>query len=256
MKIIAIFMTFILIFGLVGCDEVNETVSSSSDTESVLNNESVANESIDVENFFPSDMSIRDFVMTVYEIESPIYTSLASDLPKENTKYLELRYGYKPTRTTRRYIEAARLDLKSIVNKSHVGKSAANESHVVMMGDCLVIAIAVFDMEENVAYTVKDSTNSAVMRDDRYYTHTDYEKASGDVQYGQAVKTSFEPDENGYGFKATYGYPVWHFICKEYNSIPEDYVLTLTETLYENDKVVSEEVTLTLTYQDIQELLS
>jgi hypothetical protein len=94
------------------------------------------------------------------------------------------------------------------------------------------------------------------VRNDKYYTHTDPDNAKGDVQYGQAVKTSFEPYELGYGFKATYGYPVWHYICKEYNSIPDDYVLTLTEMLYENDKVVSEEVTLTLTYQDIQELLS
>ena len=73
---------------------------------------------------------------------------------------------------------------------------------------------------------------------------------------GQAVKVQFEPFEQGYGYNLSYGYPVWHYVIKKYNSIPDDYVLTLTERLYENDEIVSEEVTLTLTYQDIQELLS
>lgn len=252
MRLLAFIMTVLLTLGLVGCAESHTILNE----KTVSKEETVSNEDINVENFFPSNMSVNDVVIKAYEIEDLIYTSDALDLPKENTKYLEMRYGYKITRQTSRYIEAARLDLKSIENKGKVGKSAAKESHIVMMGDCLFIAIAVYDMKENVAYVVEDSTNSYVVRNDKYYTHTDPAKASGDVQYGQAVKTSFEPDENGYGFKSTYGYPVWHFICKKYNSIPEDYVLTLTERVYENDKVVSEEVTLTLTYQDIQDLLS
>lgn len=260
MRLLAIFIMFILIFGLVGCDEPS-VVSPNSDTESVSSDTPVisgaeSEETFDPSEIFPNNMSVNDFITNLYIIEGDSYTEEAVSLPKENTQYCELLYGCKYYGQSNKYVEAARLDLRSIENKGKVGRKAARESHIVMIGDCLLIAVAVYDMKENVAYVVEDSTNSTVWRDDRHYTHTDPAKASGDVQYGQAVKVQFEPFEQGYGYNLSYGYPVWHYVIKKYNSIPDDYVLTLTERLYENDEVVSEEVTLTLTYQDIQELLS
>lgn len=251
MKITAFILTLFLMFGLVGCFEESEQPESSQVNESRENSELSIEESIDPSEFFPDNMSPNKFVVTVQD------TKIINP-PDENTEYLKMCYGYKPTSQTRKYIEISKLDLRSIENKGKTGNDATRESHIVMLGDCLVIAIAVYDMEENTAYVVKDSTYSPVMTDDRYYTHTDKDKNKDDeCNYGQAVEIPDYYDESGREMCSVYyGYPVWHFICKEYNSIPEDYVLTLTEKLYDGDEVVSEEVTLTLTYQDIQELLS
>ncbi|MBE6683538.1 MAG: hypothetical protein E7595_05230 [Ruminococcaceae bacterium] len=251
MKIIAFILALFLMFGLVGCFEGSEQSESSQVNENSDSSEISTEESIDPSGFFPDNMSPNDFVVRNTEVK-------LTNGPDSDTVFFSILYGYKPTKQTRSFISIDKLDLRSIEQQGKIGKDAARESHVVMLGDCLLIAIAVYDMDENVAYVVEDSTNtSSHMTDDRYYTHTDPEKANDGVNYGQAVQESYEVDEKGDSkFTATYGYPVWHYIVKEYNSIPEDYVLTLTEKLYDGDEVVSEEVTLTLTYQDIQELLS
>ncbi len=250
MKFTAFILVISLMFCLVGCDYANIPPESSQVNDSSNISDSSNDESIDPSEFFPEDMSPNDFVITVRDAK--IFNP-----PDESTTYVELYYGFKPTSQTRRYIEVSKLDLRSIENKGITGKDAARDSHIVMLGDCLVIAVAVYDMEENTAYVVKDSTYSPVMTDDRYYTHTDKDKNKDDeCNYGQAILIPNYYDESGREMSSIYyGYPVWHFVCKEYDSIPEDYVLTLTEKLYENDEVVSEKVTLTLTYKDIQEAL-
>ncbi len=243
-------MALLLMFCLVGCDYANIPPESSQVNDSSNISDNSSEESIDPSEFFPEDMTPDDFVVRNSEIK-------LTNGPDSDTVFFSILYGYKPTRQTRSFISIDKLDLRSIENKGKTGKDAARDSHLVMLGDCLLIAIAVYDMEENTAYVVEDSTNtSSHMTDDRYYTHTDPEKANEGTNYGQAVQESYEVDEKGDSkFTATYGYPVWHYIVKEYDSIPEDYVLTLTEKLYENDEVVSEKVTLTLTYKDIQEAL-
>ena len=243
MKITALILALLLIFGLVGCNYEETPVESSQVSEST------GEESVDPSEFFPENMSVNDFVVRVVENEE-------LKQPDSDTKYLEVVYGYKETSQTRRFIGVEMLDLRSVATKGNVGRDAAGESHIVMLGDCLLIAIAVYDMKDGCAYVVKDSTNSGVMTDNRFYTHTNPDKANEGNNYGQAFQLSAEVDENGNSdFVLTYGYPVWHYIVKKYRSIPENYVLTVTEKLYENDKVVSENVTFTLTYQDIQEAL-
>ena len=249
MKKLTFFLALLLIFGLVGCFDEGISFESSQVSEISNLNDTSNEESIDPSAFFPNNMSPNEFVITVRDAK--IFNS-----PDENTAYLEMYYGYKPTSQTRKYIESSKLDLRSIENEGKTGKDAATESHVVMLGDCLLIAIAVYDMEENTAYVVKDSAGSPVMTDDRYYTHTNI-NYSDESNNGQAIMIPDYLDESGHQmFTLSYGYPVWHFVCKEYNNLTEDYVLTLTEKLYDGDEVVSEEVTLTLTYKDIQELLS
>ena len=249
MKITAFILAISLMFCLVGCDYANIQSESSQISDSSNISDNSSEESIDPSEFFPDNMSIYDVVIRTAEYESFKQTEF-------DTEYMEVLYGYKTSSAAARYIAKDMLDLRSIENKGKMGNDAARDSHIVMLGDCLLIAIAVYDMEENTAYVVKDSTNSQVIRNDTYYTHTDSEKANEGNNYGQAVKCSFEVDENScYEYRLTYGYPVWNYVIKKYRSIPEDYVLTLTEKLYENDEVVSEKVTLTLTYKDIQEAL-
>lgn len=255
MKKIAFISVILLMFVLVGCfdtitpPETSQVSQDSTSQVSISQNNISSEESIDPSEFFPENMSPYQFITNVRDAR--IFNP-----PDENTIYYERYYGFKLTNQTKKYIAASSLDLRSIENKGKTGTDVAKESHMVLIGDCVLIAIAVYDMQDGCAYVVKDSTNSSVMPDDRFYTHTNFEK-SDESNYGQAIEVPGLTDESGHQmYTLSYGYPVWHYIVKEYNSLPKDYVVTLTEKQYENNEVVSENVILTLTYQDIQEALS
>ena len=143
MKKIAFLLALLLMFGISGCyDETEQTsyieTSTESETSVVDNNSNV---SVDPSTFFPNNMGVNDFSLRVRDVGT-------TKISNPNAQNILLLYGYQAGASVKRYIPTSALDLRSIVNKGRTGKDAARESHVVLLNDLLLIAIAVYDMEE------------------------------------------------------------------------------------------------------------
>ena len=82
---------------------------------------------------------------------------------ENNLRYLQICYGYRVGYDVY-YVPCEELELYSIVNKNgDSGYYAAGDSHVVIIGNCLLIALAVHDASDYKEIVVKDTLNSKVV---------------------------------------------------------------------------------------------
>ena len=252
--IVALLLCLVIIGGCCTVNDVEtsgysdvESKETQSDAMKEQSNESVNPLYADFQP--PESLNPKDFAVRLIENQE-LYDGTIS-----KSRFLQIFYGYYiGSKAT--YIPCEELELYSVLNKNgDSGYYAAGDSHTVLIGDCIVIALAVHDASDYDEIVVKDTLNSYLIEVKDRFTHYDVNKVDSQAEkYGYCKQDSGNKSENGkFLFARFEGFPEWYYVVLKADSITEDYELTLTKTKQVDDSQEETDV-FKLTYQDLKDI--